>query len=145
MADIFVTEYNNFPVVSAYIDNKLSFLSLVRDSELGSIYLCRVDNILQNLQSAFVRFGDGQIGYVPFKSILPTCVVGRDISSARDLRQGDEIILQIDTEALKLKKAKLTSYISISGKYSVGICSSYLISINILSDKEKYLIIVIAE
>ncbi|RKM62502.1 hypothetical protein D6855_03555 [Butyrivibrio sp. CB08] len=119
MADIFVTEYEKYPVVSAYIDNKLSFLSLVRDSELGSIYLCRVDNILQNLQSAFVRFGDGQIGYVPFKSILPVSVTGRKILSAKDLRQGDEIILQIDTEALKLKKAKLTSYISISGKYSV--------------------------
>lgn len=119
MADIFVSEYKNYPVVSVYIDDKLSFLSLVRESDLGSIYLCRVDNIIDNLQAAFVRFADGQIGYVPFKSILPSCVVNRNIKSAKDIRQGDEIILQVDTEAIKLKKAKLTSNISVSGKYSV--------------------------
>jgi ribonuclease G len=119
MADIFVSEYKNYPVVSVYIDDKLSFLSLVRESDLGSIYLCRVDNIIDNLQAAFVRFADAQIGYVPFKSILPSCVVNRSINSARDIRQGDEIILQVDTEAIKLKKAKLTSNISVSGKYSV--------------------------
>ncbi|MBR1642455.1 MAG: ribonuclease E/G [Butyrivibrio sp.] len=119
MADIFVSEYKNYPVVSVYIDDKLSFLSLVRESDLGSIYLCRVDNIIDNLQAAFVRFADGQIGYVPFKSILPSCVVNRNIKSAKDIRQGDEIILQVDTEAIKQKKAKLTSNISVSGKYSV--------------------------
>ena len=119
MADIFISEYQNYPLVSVYIDDKLSFLSLVRESDLGSVYLCRVDNILDNLQSAFVRFGDGQIGYVPFKSILPACVVNRSISSSNELRQGDEILLQVDTEEIKLKKAKLTSYISVSGQYSV--------------------------
>ena len=119
MADIFISEYQNYPLVSVYIDDKLSFLSLVRESDLGSVYLCRVDNILDNLQSAFVRFGAGKIGYVPFKSILPSCVTNRSISSSKELRQGDEILLQVDTEEIKLKKAKLTSHISVSGQYSV--------------------------
>ena len=48
MADIFISEYHNYPLVSVYIDDKLSFLSLVRESDLGSVYLCRVDNILDN-------------------------------------------------------------------------------------------------
>ena len=119
MADIFISEYNNYPVVSAYIDGKLQFLSIVRENLLGNVYLCRVDNIVNNLLSAFVRFEDGQIGYVPQKSILPCCVVNRKISSGKEIRQGDEIILQIETEALKLKKPKLSSYISVSGRYSV--------------------------
>ncbi len=119
MADIFVSQYNSFPVVSAYVDGKMQFLSLVRDNDLGSVYLCRVDNIIDNLQSAFVRFGDGQIGYIPIKNILPCCVINRDITDGKSVRQGDEILLQIETEAHKLKKAKLTSYISVSGKYSV--------------------------
>ena len=119
MADIFVTEYNSFPVVSVYQDNKLIFLSLVRDSQLGSIFLCRVDNIVANLDSAFVRYAESEIGYVPFKNILPSCVINRQISTGKEIRQGDEIILQVDTEAIKLKKPKLTSYLSISGKYSV--------------------------
>ena len=119
MADIFVSEYKNYPVVSVYIDDKLSFLSLVRQTDLGSVYLCRVDNILDNLESAFARFGDGQIGYVPLKNILPACVINRSISSSKEIRQGDEIILEVDTEAIKLKKAKLTSHISVSGHYSV--------------------------
>ncbi len=119
MADIFVTEYKNYPVVSVYQEDKLSFLSLVRDSELGNVYLCRVDNIVANLESAFVRFGDDKVGYAPLKNILPSCVVNRNISSGKDIRQGDEVLLQVETEAIKLKKAKLSSYISISGKYAV--------------------------
>ena len=117
MADIFVSNYDNYPVVSAYIDNKLEFISVVRDSVLGDIYLCRVENILKNIDSAFVRYRDDEQGYVALKNILPITVVNRKITSSSELRQGDEIVLQVEAEPLKLKKAKLSSRLSISGKF----------------------------
>ena len=119
MADILVTEYNSHPVVAAYIDNRPEFLSVVHDSDLGSIYLCRVDNVIKNLDSAFVRYAGESIGYVPLKNILPCTVVNRVLKGGERIRQGDEIILSVDTEEIKSKKAKLTSFISASGRFSV--------------------------
>ena len=119
MPDIFVSNYDKYPVVSAYIDNKLEFISVVRDSVLNDIYLCRVENILKNINSAFVRYGDNEHGYVALKNILPVTVVNREIKSPSELRQGDEVVLQVEAEPLKLKKAKLSSRISVSGKFVV--------------------------
>ncbi len=119
MADILIQEYKGFPVVASYVDNRLEFLSLIHESDLGSIYLCRVENVVKNLDSAFVGFGEDKTGYVPLKHILPSTVTGREFTAKDKVRQGDQILLQIDTESIKNKKAKLTSYISISGRYSV--------------------------
>ncbi len=119
MADILIQEYKGFPLVAAYVENRLEFLSLIHESDLGSIYLCRVENVVKNLDSAFVGFGEDNTGYVPLKHILPSTVTGREFTAQDKVRQGDQIILQIETESIKNKKAKLTSYISISGKYSV--------------------------
>ena len=94
MTDIFVSKYEEYPVVSAYIDNKLEFLSIVRDSVLNDVYLCRVENILKNINSAFVRYGDDQHGYVALKNVLGITVINRHVGSSAELRQGDEIVLQ---------------------------------------------------
>ncbi len=119
MADILIGEYRGFPVVSAYEGNRLEYLSLVHESDLGSIYLCRVDNIVKNLDSAFVKYGEDKIGYVPLKHVLPSTVTGRSFGEGDKVRQGDAILLQVETDSIKTKKAKLTSYISLSGKYCV--------------------------
>ncbi len=119
MADILIDEYKGYLVVAAYVENRLEFLSLIHESDLGSIYLCRVENVVKNLDSAFVGFSDDKTGYVPLKHILPSTVTGRDFSAGDKVRQGDHILLQIETESIKNKKAKLTSFISISGRYSV--------------------------
>ena len=116
MTDIFVSNYDKYPIISAYIDDKLEFISVVRDSVLNDVYLCRVENILKNINSAFVRYGENEHGYVAFKNILGITVVNRHIESPEELRQGDEIVLQVEAEPVKLKKAKLSSRLSTSGK-----------------------------
>ncbi len=129
MADIFVSKYDDKDVVSAYINNKLEYMSVVYPSPVGNIYLCRVDNIVKNLSSAFVRFDNDKIGYVSFKSIICDNVINRTIEKPGDIRQGDSIILQVDTDEMKLKKPKLSSMLSISedtcvvtlGKKGVGV------------------------
>lgn len=119
MADIFITKYKEYPVVSAYIDDRLEFLSVVHDTKLDNIFLCRVENVVRNIDAVFVRYEKEMSGYVSLKDILPSNVVNRKIGSASDLRQGDEIILQLETEELKTKKARLSSFLSIPGKYCV--------------------------
>ena len=119
MSDILVSKYREYPVVAAYIGNELSYLSVVHDSGLGSIYLSRVENVVKNIHAAFVRFGDGQTGYLPFKDIVRAMVVNRDFPEGGSVRQGDEIIVQLQREGIKLKKPGLTCLISHSGTYVV--------------------------
>ena len=109
----------DFPVVATYIDNTLEHMSIAHGSDLGDVYLCKVSHVVKNINGAFVNFGADKVGYVPVKNILPVTVVNRSFVENDSLRQGDEVILQVETEEQKLKKAKLTSNISISGKYTV--------------------------
>ncbi len=119
MADIFISNYEQYPVVSAYIDDKLEYLSVVHNTLIGNVYLCRVENVIKNIGSAFVRFENDEYGYVSTKNLLTSAVINRKINKSSEIGTGDQIILQVETDPVKLKKAKLTSYISIPGEYSV--------------------------
>ena len=119
MAEIYTSTYKDIPIVTAYVDGRMEYLSVVSKNNVGNIYLCRVDNIVKNIGSGFVKFEEGQIGYVSLKNINPSMVLNRDPKTFEVLKPGDEIILQMEADALKTKKAKMTSAVSISGKYCV--------------------------
>ena len=115
---IIISEYKNFPVVTAFIDDKLEFLSVVRDNDLNSIYVGKVNHIVKNLDAAFIRYKDDEIGYLPLKNIVPACIVSSN-HKGNEVKSGDEVIVQVETEALKTKKCKLTTNLCISGRYTV--------------------------
>lgn len=119
MNTIVTSTYNQIDVVTAFIDNKLEFISLVRDSELGNIYVGKVDNIVKNIDGAFIRYEQDKMGYLPISFVNTACILNRDASDDKKIKNGDEILVQVESEAVKTKKCKLTTGISISGKYCV--------------------------
>ena len=136
-SEIIISKYKDIPVVTAFIDNRLEYLSFVRDSKLHNIYLGKVDHIVKNIDAAFIRISDEEIGYLPLNRINSVCVINRPFGEGDSLRNGDEVLVQVEAEAIKTKKAKLTTSISLSGKYSVvtlgrnGIGSSVKLEDNI--------------
>ena len=146
MSEIIISEYLNTPVVTAFIGNKMEYLSFVRDNELGNIYVAKVDHIVKNINAAFVRYDKDKTGYLPLKNITGACVINRKFTSDDTLKNGDDVIVQVESEAVKTKKTKLTTNLSVCdnyvavtlGKYGVG--SSIKLSDDIrtfLSDKIK--------
>ncbi len=117
--EIILSKYKNCPVITAFIDNKMEFLSFDRDSQIHSIYLGKVDHIVKNINAAFIRYDKDNIGYLPMDKISNVCVTNRTFTDNDTLKNGDEIIVQIESEAIKTKKTCLTTAISLSGKYSV--------------------------
>ena len=115
---IIISEYKSAPVVTAFLDDKLEFLSVVRESDLNNIYVGKVNHIVKNLDAAFIRYKDEEIGYLPLKNIVPACIVSSN-NSGKEVKSGDEVIVQVETEALKTKKCKLTTNLCVSGKYTV--------------------------
>ncbi|WP_026651208.1 ribonuclease E/G [Butyrivibrio proteoclasticus] len=118
MNTIVISNYRNQDVVCGLIDNKLEHLSVVRQTQLHNIYVGRIDNIVKNIEGAFVRFGDGEIGYLPLKAVIGSCVLNREDLS-KGPKCGDEVIVQVESEAIKTKKCRLTTYLCINSKYCV--------------------------
>ena len=82
-----------------------------RQSLLGNIYVGKVETIQNNLNAAFVRLGPDQNGYLP----LPPRHSRRD----RTLKAGDEIVVQVEKEAMKQKLPRLTQSLAIQGRFLV--------------------------
>ena len=128
MSEIIISEYLNTPVVTAFIGNKMEYLSFVRDNELGNIYVAKVDHIVMNINAAFVRYDKDKTGYLPLRNITGACVINRPFENGDALKNGDDVIVQVESEAVKTKKTKLTTNLSVSddyvavtlGKYGVG-------------------------
>ena len=128
MSEIIISEYLNTPVVTAFIGNKMEYLSFVRENELGNIYVAKVDHIVKNINAAFVRYDKDKTGYLPLRNITGACVIKRPFESGDALKNGDDVIVQVESEAVKTKKTKLTTNLSVSndyvavtlGKYGVG-------------------------
>ena len=126
MCQIITSKYKDIPVVTAFINGKLEYLSIVRKSELNEIYLGRVDHVVKNLDAAFVKYGEDLMGYLPMKNVSKASVVNRNLTDDK-LKCGDEVIVQVETEAIKQKKCRLTSKISIAGSYCVITLDKYSI------------------
>ncbi|MFR3727457.1 ribonuclease E/G [Lacrimispora sp.] len=84
---------------------------------LGNIYIGKVNKIVKNINAAFVDMGQGQMGYLSLGDGMVHHADGR-LSDGK-LRQGDEIIVQVERDAVKSKAPVLTGNLNITGRYFV--------------------------
>ena len=85
-----------------------------KKSILNNIYVGQIEKIAQNIQAAFVRFGDGLTGYLPL--VPPEQVIftaGRKGNAP--LRAGDELLVQVSRDAMKGKLPALTTNLNFPG------------------------------
>lgn len=85
---------------------------------LGNIYIARVENIVKNLNAAFVRISPEQNCYLPLEDVKHP-VFTKKISGKKALAAGDEVVVQIVREALKSKEPAVTTNLSFTGTYAV--------------------------
>lgn len=89
-----------------------------KKSILHNIYVGQIENIASNIQAAFIRFGDGLTGYLPLnQSDSAIFTAGRKGQAA--LRAGDELLVQVERDAMKGKLPALTTNLNFPGKYLV--------------------------
>ena len=94
-----------------------------REQRKGNIYKGVITRIEPSLEACFVNYGEERHGFLPFKEVARTYFKeGIDVRSAsiKDaLREGQEIIVQVEKEERGQKGAALTSFISLAGRYLV--------------------------
>jgi len=96
-----------------------------REQKKANIYKGRITRIEPSLEAAFVDYGANRHGFLPLKDISrsyfnPKVELGGGRINIKDvLREGQEILVQIDKEERGNKGAALTTFISLAGRYLV--------------------------
>ncbi|MHB1950938.1 MAG: Rne/Rng family ribonuclease [Acidiferrobacteraceae bacterium] len=91
----------------------------------SNIYKARVTRVEPSLEAAFVDYGTERQGFLPLKEISKTYFNGHDRTALsqvkiRDvIREGQELVVQIEKEERGNKGAALTTFISLAGRYLV--------------------------
>lgn len=86
-------------------------------SVLGNIYIGKVNNIVKNINAAFVDIGNGRMGYLSLADGNIHYADQRTFDGK--LRQGDEVVVQVERDAVKSKAPVLTGNLNITGRYFV--------------------------
>lgn len=116
MNKLVITRWNGRVLTALLDDGILQEISLEEDTSiLGNIYIGKVKNVVKNLNSAFVDFGEGQTGYYN----LAENPVSMHTTGTGSLKAGDEIVVQVAKDAVKTKDPVLTANLNFTGKYAV--------------------------
>ena len=101
----------------------LDIESASREQRKSNIYKGVITRIEPSLEAAFVDYGEERHGFLPFKEVARSFFrsdvdVGRaKIQEA--LREGQELIVQVEKDERGTKGAALTTFISLAGRYLV--------------------------
>ncbi|MGQ9658722.1 MAG: ribonuclease E [Thermochromatium sp.] len=96
-----------------------------REQKKANIYKGIITRIEPSLEAAFVDYGAERHGFLPLKEIAHTYFEpdsvkpGSRINIKESLREGREVVVQIDKEERGNKGAALTTFISLAGRYLV--------------------------
>ncbi len=94
-----------------------------REQRKSNIYKGVITRIEPSLEACFVNYGEERHGFLPFKEVARTYfkegVDVRNASIKDALREGQEIMVQVEKEERGNKGAALTSFVSLAGRYLV--------------------------
>lgn len=90
-------------------------------SMVGNIYLGRVQNVLPSMEAAFIDIGKGRNGvlYAGEVNWRQAGLGGRNRKIEQALKSGDQVLVQVSKDPIGHKGARLTTQISLAGRYLV--------------------------
>jgi len=94
-----------------------------REQRKGNIYKAVVTRVEPSLEACFVDYGEDRHGFLPFKEISRQYFKeGADVRSAKIqdvIKEGQELLVQVEKEERGNKGAALTTFVSLAGRYLV--------------------------
>lgn len=92
-----------------------------REQKKANIYKGHITRVEPSLEAAFVEYGSARQGFLPLREIAPEYLNGNthEDSIKQLIKEGDEIIVQVEKEERGNKGAALSSFISLAGRYLV--------------------------
>lgn len=109
-------------------------------SSIGSIYLGKVQNVLPSMEAAFIDIGRGR-NAVLYAGEVDWAKYGKEGEDKRiehALKSGDQVLVQVTKDPVGAKGARLTSHISVPGRFVVYSPGGHLSGISRkLADSER--------
>ncbi|MGE5450977.1 MAG: Rne/Rng family ribonuclease [Acidobacteriota bacterium] len=94
-----------------------------REQRKGNIYKAVVTRVEPSLEACFVDYGEERHGFLPFKEISRQYFKeGVEVRSAKIqdvIKEGQELLVQVEKEERGNKGAALTTFVSLAGRYLV--------------------------
>ncbi len=103
------------------------YVERARDAgSVGNVYKGKVVRVLPGMQAAFVEIGLDRTAFLHASDVLPSVEIGEGVKEAAQktniqdlLKEGKEILVQIAKDPIGTKGARLTSFVSLPGRYLV--------------------------
>ena len=111
----------------------------------GNIYIGRVENVLQGMQSAFIDIGQEKNTFIHLKDILPKVDIVKDGQSTENkkikeiVKAGMPLLVQVKRDFTEAKGAKVSTHISINSRYIVFMPNTTIVTVSqkIENEEEK--------
>lgn len=116
-----ITNVNDITFLWIYEDDLLVEchpLTEKQEIRIGDIFIGRVEKVVKNIRSAFIRLDSEHVGYLPLDD-SPYHVLNRTLPKGLpSIAENDLILVQVTQEPQKMKQARVTGNISLGGTYS---------------------------
>ena len=96
-----------------------------RERKKANIYKGRITRVEPSLEAAFIDYGAERHGFLPLKEVAHSYFDPKSLENNRRpsikeaLKEGQEILVQVEKEERGNKGAALTTFISLAGRYMV--------------------------
>ena len=95
-----------------------------REQKKSNIYKGKITRVEPSLEAAFVDFGAERHGFLPLKEISREYFNKKSSDNGRTrivdaVKEGQEVLVQVEKEERGQKGAALTTFISLAGRYLV--------------------------
>src|SRR3546814_7149355 len=94
-----------------------------KEQKKSNIYKGRITRLEPSLEAAFIEYGADRHGFLPLKEIsrdyFQSGVDHNKATIKELLREGQEVVVQVDKDERGNKGAALTTFISLAGRYMV--------------------------
>lgn len=120
MSKLIITRWNGGIVTLLHSGKEVIQINIEPEQQgfvIGNVYIGKVNKIVKNINSAFVDIGKGQMGYLSLNDGMVHYADGRPWDGK--LKQGDDVIVQVERDAVKTKAPVLTGNINLTGRYFV--------------------------
>ncbi|MFA5081578.1 MAG: Rne/Rng family ribonuclease [Hydrogenophilaceae bacterium] len=100
----------------------LDIESANKEQRKGNIYKGIITRVEPSLEACFVDYGTERHGFLPFKEISRAAIGNADVGRGRMqdfLREGMELVVQVEKDERGNKGAALTNFVSLAGRYLV--------------------------
>ena len=114
-----VADYQNGKLALVKKDQRIEAIQYCPSEkaiQVGDIYVAKTVSVVKNLNAAFVELIPGIRAFLPMEQFDSRAILNRK-EAGLVLHEGDEVLVQVEREAVKSKDAVVTTMLAIVGEY----------------------------